>query len=307
MRNTIELIAQDFGHRRELKTDRGMMTQCPCHDGENLALELWVTANGQIRMKCHDGCLTKDVREEVQKAEERIALQSRIGASIRPQQSNKNHLALSMDTMREMNFEAPVIYLEPIIRALTIMMIYAEPGVGKSWIVHNMALGLTRKNTEDVSIGPWTVTNGCGVLLVDGELPIVDLRNRLGLLAKSMGEENKNTPLTIWSSMHFEDNDEEGVNLATEKWRNRIIDHFIKHPECKVLIMDNQASLTTGLNENTKPAWDPINQWFLKLRTMGVAVILVHHSNKGGSDRGHSCKRDNLDTVIVLNVRCFCC
>jgi len=59
--------------------------------------------------------------------------------------------------------------------------------------------------------------------------------------------------------------------------------------------------LCPGLNENDKQDWDQMNQWFLSLRNLGVAVIFVHHAGKGGEQRGTSAREDSLDNVIRLD------
>jgi putative DNA primase/helicase len=68
----------------------------------------------------------------------------------------------------------------------------------------------------------------------------------------------------------------------------------------KVVILDNLASLALGINENSKQDWEEINQWLLELRSLRVAVIMVHHSGKSGDQRGTSFREDNIDTTIKL-------
>jgi hypothetical protein len=55
------------------------------------------------------------------------------------------------------------------------------------------------------------------------------------------------------------------------------------------------------MDENSKRDWDPISKWLQKLRFLGVAVILVHHTSKGGDQRGTGARVDNLDCTIILS------
>ena len=64
--------------------------------------------------------------------------------------------------------------------------------------------------------------------------------------------------------------------------------------------MDNLASLTAGIDENSKKDWDPINAWLLELRFAGIATVMLHHTGKGGSQRGTSAREDNVDVSIML-------
>jgi len=75
----------------------------------------------------------------------------------------------------------------------------------------------------------------------------------------------------------------------------------MEHPEYKVMILDNLASLTFGIDENIKEDYDPINQWLISLRFRGISVIMVHHAGKGGEQRGSSAREDNIDISIELS------
>ncbi len=90
-------------------------------------------------------------------------------------------------------------------------------------------------------------------------------------------------------------------NLADKKWRKDIYEHLRETGTYGVVIFDNLASLTPGIDENDKKEWDEINQWLLSLRWMGIAVILVHHAGKSGTQRGTSGREDNLDASIKLS------
>ncbi len=43
-----------------------------------------------------------------------------------------------------------------------------------------------------------------------------------------------------------------------------------------------------------------MQNWLLKLRRQGIAVLLVHHAGTNGRQRGTSRREDALDTVIAL-------
>lgn len=68
-----------------------------------------------------------------------------------------------------------------------------------------------------------------------------------------------------------------------------------------LVIVDNLSTLTSGLNENEADKWHMVQRWLLSLRARGKAVLLVHHSGKGGAQRGTSKREDILDTVINLS------
>jgi hypothetical protein len=43
-----------------------------------------------------------------------------------------------------------------------------------------------------------------------------------------------------------------------------------------------------------------MQNWLLRLRRKGIAVLLVHHAGVNGRQRGTSRREDALDTVIAL-------
>jgi hypothetical protein len=50
------------------------------------------------------------------------------------------------------------------------------------------------------------------------------------------------------------------AHLANESWRNRM-KSILTARHIKLWIIDNIASLASGLDENSKKDWDPINGW----------------------------------------------
>jgi len=75
---------------------------------------------------------------------------------------------------------------------------------------------------------------------------------------------------------------------------------ILKARGVKLWIIDNLASLASGIDENSKQDWDPINQWLLELRFAGISTIMLHHVNKVGGQRGTSAREDNLDVSVIL-------
>ena len=70
--------------------------------------------------------------------------------------------------------------------------------------------------------------------------------------------------------------------------------------ETKLIVMDNLSSLTRTGKENEGESWLPVQEWALRLRSMGKTVLFVHHSGKSGQQRGTSRREDVMDTVISL-------
>lgn len=67
-----------------------------------------------------------------------------------------------------------------------------------------------------------------------------------------------------------------------------------------MLILDNLSTLLANGSEGASDAWLPMQNWLLKLRRRGIAVLLIHHAGVNGRQRGTSRREDALDTVIAL-------
>ena len=66
-----------------------------------------------------------------------------------------------------------------------------------------------------------------------------------------------------------------------------------------LLVLDNLASLV-GTQNDDADSWTGLQRWLLTLRRRGMAVLMIHHANKQGNQRGTSRREDLLDIVIGL-------
>ncbi|KKL91108.1 hypothetical protein LCGC14_1897940, partial [marine sediment metagenome] len=142
------------------------------------------------------------------------------------------------------------------------------------------------------SFGPWKCEKAVPCLFLDGEMSQDDDRERIEQL-------NLNPDLFIYSDHLANQWGIPRANLTSEKWRADI-KRILTTRKIKVWVLDNLASLASGLDENKKQDWDPINQWLLELRFAGISTVLLHHVGKEGGQRGTSAREDNLDISMML-------
>ena len=214
--------------------------------------------------------------------------------------------AISESDFMAQKIAAPEMMLDPWLSDGSLNMLYAKRGTAKTWICLISALALTRKCHDQIDVGHWKATRPAGVLYLDGEMPKYYLQNRMSeilsnLKRSGLHEQNPDSPLTIISNSSVAENFRGSqIKLTESYWRDTIYDSIAKDDRYNLLILDNLASLTPGLDENKKEDWDPINQWILALRHLGVAVLFVHHAGKSGLQRGTSSREDALDNIIQL-------
>ena len=172
-------------------------------------------------------------------------------------------------------------------------MVYGQRGVGKTQFMLGLALSL-ESGGEFLS---WKIPEGIGVLYVDGEMAIDELRERA---QKQAGDRDLNN-LYFLTSERVYTNTGRDLVLTQEAFREAVMRLLEAHPDIKVVILDNISCLFSGISEDKKQDWEPINAWLIQLRHRGLSVILVHHAGKSGEQRGTSGREDALDTIIALN------
>lgn len=184
--------------------------------------------------------------------------------------------------------------ITPFISTNSLNMIYAERGLGKTWFSIFLALCLARG--EDFL--DYLVERPCPVLYIDGEMPLADLQGRV----IALDPDPPATLMLLPSETLFRE--AKPLNLHNKEDQIAIEGAITTLVEREmgpaVVIFDNLSSLSGGVDENDNSALDTLLQWLLGLRHRGLAIILVHHAGKSGTQRGASRREDLLDTSIAL-------
>jgi len=182
--------------------------------------------------------------------------------------------------------------LHPFIKSPSIGMVVGPRGVSKTWF----CLGIGKAIALGNKFGPWQAERAAMVLFLDGEMTAQDMVERAKILELD-AIDNEN--LLIYCDSHASQLGLSRANLTDESWRKSHKDYLVEQ-DIKFQVIDNVASLSPGIDENSKQDWDPINQWLIDLRFTGISTLLVHHAGKNGTQRGTSGREDNLDYSIEL-------
>lgn len=183
------------------------------------------------------------------------------------------------------------LILDPWLENQSLCMIYAKRGVGKTQV----SLGIAYAVANGGSFLCWNAPVPREVLFVDGEMSASDLKNRLTQLNVMYGTEKTKKPLNIITP----DLQDHGTpDISTREGQSQIEEHIT--PETALIILDNIATLSKSGDENDADDWQPIQEWFLRLRAQGLSVLFIHHAGKNGEQRGTSAREDALNIVIHL-------
>src|SRR6516165_814345 len=176
--------------------------------------------------------------------------------------------------------------VEPILPAKGLVMLYGPRGLGKT----HVAMGIAWAAASGSSFLKWRAEQPRRVFYVDGEMPAADMQERLRMTGSS--PENLRFLLADMQDGPLPDlGSPEGQAAIESAWGDRT-------PE--LLVIDNLSSLVGSARDNDVESWSAMQSWLLRLRRMGVSVLLVHHAGKGGQQRGTSRREDVLDMVLAL-------
>jgi putative DNA primase/helicase len=197
--------------------------------------------------------------------------------------------AVGINDFLRLDIPPRAMLLAPILPERSLAMLYAPRGLGKSWLALSIGLAVA----SGTPILRWSAPRQRNVLYVDGEMPLVSLQERLKAISVPFGTAIPNDGFRILAA----DQIDGGINLSSEDGQ-RSLEPLLE--DVDLLILDNLSTLCAATSESASDAWVPMQNWLLRLRRRGTAVLLVHHAGTNGRQRGTSRREDALDTVIAL-------
>lgn len=173
-------------------------------------------------------------------------------------------------------------------------MIYAKRGVGKTFASLEVAFAVA--SSGSMFNGRWKAQNPRKVLFVDGEMPVITIKERLATIISNADIKEFNPEYLQILTPDLQE--QEMPDIATAEGQNAV-NEFIEEGTALVII-DNLSTLARTGRGNESESWIPVQEWILSLRRRSIAVLIIHHAGKSGEQRGNSKKEDILDTVIKL-------
>ena len=197
-------------------------------------------------------------------------------------------VATDIDTFLKMKIPPRTCLLAPWLPSSGLTQVYAYRGVGKTFFALNVAYAVA---TGGEFLG-WKAPLAKRVLYIDGEMPAADMQARLQTIKGNDVMDSQNFKL-ITPDLQ----DVVTPNLANEESQIELHSYT---SDADLIIVDNISTLCRTGKENDSDQWTPVQRWLLKMRSEGRSILLIHHANKSGGQRGTSGREDVLDTVIAL-------
>ncbi len=201
--------------------------------------------------------------------------------------------AVSLEDFLQRRFPPRDYLLEPVITEQILAMLYAARGTGKTYFALTIGYAVA---SGGAAFHCWRAPQPRRVLYLDGEMAGGAMQERLARIAAGFDVE----PPPGYFSIVTPDLVQDGLmpNLATPGGQ-AAIEPLLEGVD--LVIVDNLATLARAGKENEAESWTPVQAWLLAQRRAGRSVLLVHHSGKGGDQRGTSAREDVLDVVIKLS------
>ncbi len=178
-------------------------------------------------------------------------------------------------------------------------MLWAPAGLGKTMLSLTLALAVAGGG----SVFGWTSPRPRRVIYLDGEMHIQDLWDRLKMLAPTIeGLDIKaaDANLTV-ISRQFQGANVRFPDLAQATDQDTVIEHA-RRVNAELVICDNFSTLAEVPDENEASAMSPVLTFLMRMKQAGHATILVHHSDKTGSNyRGSSKLATTFEAIIGLH------
>ncbi len=190
--------------------------------------------------------------------------------------------------------DAKTFLIEPWLPPQTIVQLVGYSGSGKSMFLQH-ALGALAAGRK--YFGPFEIGRAARILYLDHEMGMATVATRLEEIRSAQGDTADR--LNIWTPFI------EGKEMNFHKAEDLLeLQAWIELARPDVVVIDTVRSAWPGLEENSADAWAPVNQLALRIRNAGMAVILVHHSNKPGeSGIQREAGSTNQLTVLETQIR----
>lgn len=186
--------------------------------------------------------------------------------------------------------------LHPWLRRGERHLLYAPPGLGKTWVCFSIAHAAA-------TAGPClnaTATERHSVCYVDAEMGIGRMKERFELIDNA-GLESAGSNLRVL--IRTKEN-RKHWDLADEKnhaWFEREIGPV------ELVVLDNYETCAAIAEGNDAREWAVVSEFIYRLTDAGRAVLLVHHARKSSkpwepiTQKGTNKRQQDMDTIVRLD------
>lgn len=198
--------------------------------------------------------------------------------------------ALTGAELLRSEFPSREFLMSPWLPSKGLAMIFAERGIGKTWV----GLNIAHATAGGGSFLRWRAPCPKRVVYIDGEMPAAMIKDRYATIVAGADFDALEDNFRLVAA----DLQQDGLPDLADPTAQCFYDAEIA--DADLIVVDNLSTVCRALRENEADSWGPVQAWALRQRAAGKSVVLIHHAGKGGGQRGTSRKEDVLDSVISL-------
>jgi AAA domain len=215
-------------------------------------------------------------------------------------QINVNEKLSLFSAAEDVELQELQFIIKPIIPEKSIILLYSDFGVGKSFAALSWAYGVSQGC--DIC-NRLEVPSEKKILYIDSEMGKEIMQERIGYMKKIFGNDSEKTNNFLWHSVASE-NQIQNINIADESGQNIIeglLDLALHEgsigESVSFLVLDNISTLTSGISNHS--SWMKVFKWLYKLKSK-CSVLILHHENRAGKYLGSVLQGITVDSKIHL-------
>lgn len=199
---------------------------------------------------------------------------------------------VTADELQRLEIAPREFLVRPFFKIGDFGFLYAQRGVGKTWLGYLIARGVS----QGTQVGLWECPQARPVLVVDGEMPLDLTKEQDRQFAKNDGN--------LFFLHHQILFDRTGAELnLTSPLIQDALERLCLDRSIALLVLDNQSTLLPRVSETDPDSWNQIQPFLLRLQRRGIAVLLIVHAGRNNQARGHSRREDRTSWMISLTDR----
>ena len=206
-----------------------------------------------------------------------------------PNKTNHADLCLTLDQWDARELPERHFLLGSIFTTTTRAMLSARTGLGKTHLgfAFGFAIGAA------TSFCHWRARRGARVLIVDGEMAVELVKERLADVEKRTGCR----PSTVYVLCKEDVANMPPLDtLEGQRWLDALIESL---GGIDFLILDSVMALTTG-DLREEESWKPVIPWMLSLTKRRIGVLWINHTGHDATrSYGTSTREWQLDVVMI--------
>jgi KaiC/GvpD/RAD55 family RecA-like ATPase len=240
----------------------------------------------RVEEKCVMISISSELKERIQKKADELAISER---------EHRKQATVPYTVINDTSKNEPQKYIQhPFMAEKSISLLYSKTGSGKTWLA--LSIAYASSLGKSIFEGRKGSRKKVKTFYIDSEMGESALKNRLRIIETMYG-------VPLIKNKHFHCISIDPGEMALDSSEAQIsLGQYIKSSRMEqktdgyLVVIDNVLA-ATDYSDHSK-SWNNLFRWLKRLRENGATVLVVHHANETGKQRGSGIKTAVVDNVI---------